>query len=200
MADVAELEQQVTELQTRLDREVTRLNRLIEISTVLNSTLKLDELLQLIMSSASELLAAETSSLLLLDEETGDLTIELVTQEGADEVVNQRVPAGVGIGGWVVEHDEAVVVEDARNDSRFYGGVDEKTGFETRSVVAVPLRTKERIVGVVEIINKLDGGFDDADVALATALANQAGVAIDNARLYARLADAVVTSRLSYRL
>jgi GAF domain-containing protein len=110
------------------------------------------------------------------------------------------VPAGVGIAGWVVKNDEHLVVADAREDPRFYAGVDEKTGFETRNILAVPLRTKERVIGVVEIINKVDGPFDDRDVALATALANQAGVAIDNARLYAKLADAVMTSRLSYRI
>ena len=200
MADVEELEQQVADLQQRLDQGTARFSKLIEIGTLLNSTLKLDELLELIMSSATELLGAETSSLLLRDEETNELTIEVVTQEQRDDVVKQRVPAGVGIAGWVVEHAEPVVVKDARDDPRFYTGLDERTGFETRSIVAVPLRTKEHVVGVVEIINKLDGDFEESDVELATALANQAGVAIDNARLYARLADAVVTSRLSYRL
>jgi GAF domain-containing protein len=172
---------------------------LIEISTLLNSTLKLDELLGLIIGSASDLLAAETASLLLLDEETNELTIEIATQESDEEVVKQRVPAGVGIAGWVVEHGQPLLIEDAREDPRFYGGIDEKTGFETRNMIELPLRTKERTVGVVEIINKREGGFDESDVALATALANQAATAIDNARLYARLADAVVTSRLSYR-
>jgi GAF domain-containing protein len=200
MADVEDLQRQVAELQERLDQGAARFSRLIEIGTLLNSTLKLDDLLQLIMSSASELLGAETSSLMLRDEETNELTIEVVTQEQRDDVVKQRVPAGVGIAGWVVEHAEPVLVNNARDDSRFYTGLDDKTGFETRSIVAVPLSTKERVVGVVEIINKLDGDFDESDVEVATALANQAGVAIDNARLYARLADAVVTSRLSYRL
>jgi GAF domain-containing protein len=67
-------------------------------------------------------------------------------------------------------------------------------------LIAVPLRTKERVIGAVEVLNKLDGEFDEDDLTIATALANQAATAIDNARLYARLADAVVTSRLSYRL
>src|SRR6266550_1088909 len=90
--------------------------------------------------------------------------IEIVTQDQRDDVVKQRVPAGVGIAGWVVEHAEPVVVKDARDDPRFYTGLDERTGFETRSIVAVPLRTKEHVVGVVEIINKLDGDFEESDV------------------------------------
>lgn len=199
MAEAAELERTVAQLQEQLEREVRARTRLVEIGTLLNSTLKLDELLRLIMSSGAELVGAETASLQLLDEETKELTIEVVTQEGGADLVKHRVPAGVGIAGWVVEHGEPLVVENAREDPRFYGGVDTQTGFETRNILAVPLRTKDRVIGVVEMINKSNGGFDDGDVALATALANQAGVAIDNARLYARLADAVVTSRLSYR-
>jgi GAF domain-containing protein len=197
MAD--DKDQQIAQLQRELDEEVGRLNRLVEIAGQLNSTLNLDELLQLIMNSATEVLDAETSSLLLLDDETGELTVEVATGEPAPAVEKQRVPAGVGIAGWVVENNEPLVVDRPQEDARFYSGIDEKTGFETRNLLAVPLRTKERVVGAVEVINKREGGFEDKDVTLATALANQAATAIDNARLYARLADAVVTSRLSYR-
>ena len=91
-------------------------------------------------------------------------------------------------------------VDDPASDARFYGGIDEQSGFQTRNLLAVPLRTKEKVIGVVEIINKRDGGFTQDDVRVASALADQAATAIDNARLYARLADAVVTSRMSYRL
>jgi GAF domain-containing protein len=192
-------DQEIAELRRQLDEEVGRLNRLVEIAQQLNSTLKLDELLSLIMNSAAELLDAETSSLLLLDDETGELTVEMATGEPAPAVEKQRVPAGVGIAGWVVEHDEPLVVDRPQEDARFYGGIDEKSGFETRNLLAVPLRTKERVIGAVEVINKREGGFADKDVTLATALANQAATAIDNARLYSRLAEAVVTSRLSYR-
>ncbi len=160
---------------------------------------QLDELLSLIMNSAADLLGAETSSLLLLDDETGELTVEVATGGPAPAVEKQRVPPGVGIAGWVVENDEALVVDRPQEDARFYGGIDEKSGFETRNMLAVPLRTKERVIGAVEVINKREGGFAEKDVTLASALANQAATAIDNARLYARLADAVVTSRLSYR-
>ncbi len=192
-------DQEIAEVRQQLHEEVGRLNRLVEIAEQLNSTLKLDELLSLIMNSAADLLDAETSSLLLLDDETGELTVELATGEPAPAVEKQRVPPGVGIAGWVVENGEPLVVDRPQEDARFYGGIDEKSGFETRNLLAVPLRTKERVIGAVEVINKREGAFAEKDVTLATALANQAATAIDNARLYARLADAVVTSRLSYR-
>ncbi|MGB2953925.1 MAG: GAF domain-containing protein [Gaiellaceae bacterium] len=200
MPKLEDKDREIAELRRRLDEEVGRLNRLIEIAGQLNSTLKLDELLGTIMNSAAELLGAETSSLLLLDEETGELTVEIATGEPAPAVEKQRMPAGVGIAGWVIEKDEPLVVDRPHDDARFYSAIDEKTGFETHNLLAVPLRTKERVIGAVEVLNKRDGAFDEKDVALAAALANQAATAIDNARLYARLADAVVTSRLSYRL
>jgi GAF domain-containing protein len=180
------------------DREQA-LEQLLEISGLMNSTLKLDDLLQTIMSSATELTEAETSSLFLMDEEGAELTVEVATGVPGQEVLKQRVPAGQGIAGWVVENGQPLVVDDAREDPRFYGDIDAKTGFETRTILAVPMTIRERTIGCIEVINKRDGTFDDDDQRLATALANHAAIAIENARLYARLADAIVTSRMSYR-
>ena len=180
--------------------DATTLRRLIDITASLNSTLNLDELLSLIIESTAELLGAETASLLLVDEETGELIVQVATGDPGEEAMRQRVPAGQGIAGWVVDRDETVIVDDPKNDDRFYEGMDEAIGFETRNLVAVPLRVRGRVIGAVEAINKRDGSFDDRDAELASALSNQAAIAIDNARLYAKLADAVVTSRMSYRL
>jgi GAF domain-containing protein len=191
---------EVDELRRRLDEEVAKRDRLVEVAGLLSSTLKLEQLLVMITESAAELLEAETSSLLLLDEETGELTIDIATGEIGREVVQKRVPAGSGIAGWVVENGEPTVVNSPRDDPRFFGDIDAKSGFETKSILAVPMRTRERVIGVIEVINKRNGGFEDEDVKLTTALAGQAATAIDNARLYAKLADAVLTSRLSYRL
>jgi GAF domain-containing protein len=182
------------------DTDAETLERLLEISSLLNSTLNLDELLGQIMASATELTGAETSSLLLLDEEADELTIAVATGKPGEAVMSGRVPRGQGIAGWVVEHREPAVVDDAKSDPRFYGGIDQTSGFETRSVLAVPMSTRDRTIGVIEAINKGEGSFGERDVRVVTALANHAAIAIDNARLYARLADAVVTSRMSYRL
>jgi GAF domain-containing protein len=201
MPDVAELQQQIEELQRQLQEEVGTLNQLIQVTTQLNSTLNLNALLQLIMTSAAELLHAETSSLMLVDEETQELTFEVATGEPGEEVVKYRVPPGQGIAGWVVENAKPLVIDNPSEDPRFYGTIDKSIGFETRDILAVPLIVKDRVIGVVEVINKKDApGFSQKDLELAVALTNQASVAIDNTRMYARLADAVVTSRLSYRL
>lgn len=194
-------ETEIAELRRRLGEEVTALRRLIEITGLLNSTLKLDELLRLILSSAAELLHAEAGSLLLVDEETGDLIFEVATRDSDQHLSGSRVPAGQGIAGWVVEHGQPLVVADPRSDSRFYVEIDRTSGVETRNILALPLTTRGRTIGVVEVTNKLEAeGFTDKDLELASALADQAAIAIENTRMYARLADAVVTSRMSYRL
>jgi GAF domain-containing protein len=201
MASEAELQTQIDDLKRQLEEEVGTLNQLIQVTTKLNSTLNLTELLQLIMDSATELLHAETSSLMLVDEETNELTFEVATGDPGAEVVKYRVPPGQGIAGWVVENPEPVIIDNPSEDPRFYGQMDKSIGFETRNMLAVPLTVKDRVIGVVEVINKKDApGFTQKDMELALALTNQASVAIDNTRMYARLADAVVTSRLSYRL
>jgi GAF domain-containing protein len=180
--------------------EVGALKRIIEITGLLNSTLDLDELLRQIMAAAADLLDAETSSLLLVDEKSGDLTINVATGESGEQVARRSVPAHQGIAGWVVDNGEAAVVESPKDDPRFYAVMDQAIQFETRNMVAVPLTVRDQTIGVVEVINKREGAFTDKDLELAGALANQAAIAIDNARLYARLADAVVASRMSYRL
>ncbi|TMK73039.1 MAG: GAF domain-containing protein [Actinobacteria bacterium] len=180
--------------------EVAALKRIIEITGALNSTLNVDELLELIMKSASELLNAETSSLLLLDEDSGDLVIHVATGAPGEQVERRHVPPGKGIAGAVLDSGEPTVVSDAKSDPRFYGVMDDATGFVTKNMLALPLKVRDQSIGVVEVINKRDGDWTDDDRDLAGALANQAAIAIDNARLYAKLADAVVTSRMSYRL
>jgi GAF domain-containing protein len=196
-----ERDAEIAELQRRLQAEVSALARLVEITGLLNSTLRLEELLALVMRSAAELLEGEAASLLLVDEESGDLIFEVATREGDERIAGTSVPAGQGIAGWVVEHGQFAVVASPGEDPRFYGGIDEASDFETRNLIAIPLKVKDRVIGVVEVINKREGqAFDDKDLDIALALTNQAAIAIDNARLYSRLADAVVTARMSYRL
>lgn len=195
------LRERVTKLERQLDRETRTRRQLIDVAVQLNSTLNVQELLRLIMTSAAELLDAETSSLLLVDEETDELIIEVATGAIGGQVVQRRVPAGAGIAGWTLAHRQPAVIDDPASDDRFYQDVSAAVGFETDNMLAVPLLVKDRAIGVVEVINKHgEGGFTDQDVELATAMASLAAIAIDNASMYAQLADAVVAARMSYRL
>ncbi|HEU5330927.1 MAG: GAF domain-containing protein [Thermomicrobiales bacterium] len=198
MADEAN---QVAALEQELAAERQARQALVEASLRLNSLLNLPELLGAIMESATALLGAETSSLMLLDETTNELTFSVATGEAGGNVKDLRVPADRGIAGWVLQHDQTAVVDDVASDQRFYGQIDQSSGFQTHSMLAMPLKIRDKAIGVVEVINKRgDGKFSERDQELANALAAQAAVAIDNARLYQQLADAVVESRMSYRI
>jgi GAF domain-containing protein len=198
MADEAN---RVAALEQELAAERQARQALVEASLRLNSLLNLPELLGAIMESATALLGAETSSLMLLDETTNELAFSVATGEAGGSVKDLRVPADRGIAGWVLEHDQTAVVDDVASDQRFYGQIDQSSGFQTHSMLAMPLKIRDKAIGVVEVINKQgDGKFSERDQELANALAAQAAVAIDNARLYQQLADAVVESRMSYRI
>ena len=174
-----------------------RLETLISIIQEISSTLDRDQLLNSIIESARELLNAEASSLFLLDEETGDLILSIARNINQTSLPRIRIPAGQGIIGHVVETGETVLVSDANTDERHYDGVDQTTGLETRSILAVPLRTptivlgqergttESKIIGGLEAINKIEGTFNQEDIQLLNALADQAAGVLLLARLYA---------------
>jgi GAF domain-containing protein len=191
----------VKAVQQELDEERRARRALVEASVRLNSLLSLPELLAATMKTASDLMNAETSSILVLDEGGKELTFAVATGKAGESVNEMRVPADQGIAGWVLKNGKAAIVNDVKKDKRFYAQIDRGSGFSTKSILAVPLRIRDRAIGVVEVINKKGGaGFTARDEETAGALAAQAAVAIENARLYQKLADAVVESRMSYRL
>lgn len=195
------MSERISALERELAEERRARQGLAESSVRLNSLLNLPELLSAIIESVTALLDAETSSLLLLDEETNELVFEVATGESGETLREMRVPADRGIAGWVLARNEAALIADVASDERFYGQIDRSSGFQTRSMIAAPLAIRERPIGVIEVVNKRgDAGFTPRDQELTIAFAAQAAVAIDNARIYRQLADAVVESRLSYRL
>lgn len=193
-------EDRVAALEGELAEERRARQALAESSVRLNSLLNLPDLLSAIIQTATELLGAETSSLMMLDEATNELSFEVATGEAGAGVKELRVPADQGVAGWVLKNGQPTIVNDVAGDSRFYGAIDQSSGFQTRSMLAVPLQIRDHAIGVIEIINKQSGAFSERDQDIAAALSAQAAVAIDNARLYQKLADAVVESRMSYRL
>lgn len=184
-----------------LRQEVAARKQLVDVALQLGSTLDSDKLLKLIMASATDLLDAETSSLMLVDEDTNELVIAVATGTTGPKAERQRIPIGVGIAGWTLANRQVAVVENPASDGRFFSEVGESLQFTTKNLLAVPMLVKDRAIGVVEVINKRKNAqFTERDTELAAALASLAAIAIDNANLYAQLADAVVTARMSYRL
>ncbi|NHZ72253.1 MAG: GAF domain-containing protein [Aquificales bacterium] len=159
------------------------LEKLLEISTRLSSTLKLDELLALMMTVSVELTNTEAASILLVEQRTGQL--HFVASSGSFVPENIVVPLDSSIAGWVVRNGRSLILDDVQADDRFYASVDEDLEFHTSSMLAVPLITNKGVIGCLEVINKVDDShYSSQDVALLEALASQSAVAILNARLF----------------
>lgn len=179
-----ELENQIKHLEKTQREQIARLERIIEISQVLNSRLELQPLLQDIISAATELTGTEASSVLLVDSKSGDLFFEAATGIKKYEVERVAVPKE-SIAGWIVEHNEPLVIDDVSQDPRWSQKVDDASGFVTRSILGVPLSVKDKVIGALEVLNKKDEQpFSEDGVNLLGTLAAQAAVAIENARLF----------------
>lgn len=161
------------------------LEKLLEISTQLSSTLQLNELLAMVMDVAAELTNTEASSILLVDQSSGQL--HFVASSGSFVPENTAVPLDSSIAGWVVRNGRSLILDDVQTDDRFYANVDKDLEFHTSSMLAVPLITHKGVIGCLEVINKLDDShYSSQDVALLEALASQSAVAILNARLFSQ--------------
>ncbi|TEU11938.1 MAG: GAF domain-containing protein [Anaerolineales bacterium] len=168
-----------------LERRVARLEQIIKVSRVINSTLNLEPLLHNIIQIATDLTATEASSILLLDKKTGELHFEIATGVKGQEVKSIVVPLDDSIAGWVVKEGEPLLIPDVRKDPRHYHRADDITQFSTRSILGVPLQVKDKVIGVLEVLNKMDDEeFTPSDVETLTILAAQAAIAIENARLF----------------
>jgi GAF domain-containing protein len=188
---------QVDMLERELANERKTRQELVDSGVRLNSTLNFPELIYGIIHTAEKLISAERASVILLDE--ADNEMKLAGPGDADR--NISVPADQGIAGWVLTNSTPLMISNAAADSRFLADVDAPAGVSPHSMLAVPLTVRDRAVGVLEFINKSDAGeFDQRDLDIATALASQAAVAIDNSRLYQLLTETLIESRRAYHL
>ncbi len=167
-----------------LRRRNLELAALNEIGQAITSTLDMQEALALITGHTTRLMGVAATSLLLYDEARGDLWFAAGSGAGADFVLGRRLAVGQGVAGWVVQHGEPALVPDVSRDSRWFDGFDRESGFATRSILCVPLRTRERIIGALEVINKESGPFDREDLWLLSSLAAPVATAVENARLF----------------
>ena len=156
--------------------------RLLDISARLSSTLDLNQLLHMVIDVARELTDTHQASLLLVDPKTNELRFKAAT--GNTPILDIVVPSN-SIAGWIVQHNQPLILNDVQSDKRFYTGVDNAMGFETRDMLGVPLNFKDNVIGALEVINKKDSlPYTAQDLVLMEALASQAAVAIENARLF----------------
>jgi HD-GYP domain-containing protein (c-di-GMP phosphodiesterase class II) len=170
-----------------LQSENERLRALLDTAHSLTSTLALDEVLDRAMSAAERFLRAESSSIWQIDEAKGELYFRLVHLKTApsDEVKQIRLKIGEGVVGWVALHGEPAIVNDVQKDPRWSAAVDAKADFETRSILSAPLRVRDRLAGVIQMVNKIGAdAFSEEDLRDLTVLADLVAIALENARLY----------------
>jgi signal transduction histidine kinase len=170
---------------TTFSQLLARYERIIEISQQLTSTLDQPTLLRKIIVAASELVGAEEASILLVDPATGELRFEQASNIKPTEMERIIVPMDGSIAGWVVTHGECRVIEDVTKEPQFFKSVDDTIEFETRNLLAVPLKTQGKVIGALEAVNKNNGDpFYDDDIKIMLTLAGQAAIAIENTRLF----------------
>ena len=167
------------------------LNRM---SQEISATLDLQRVMEQLLREATDIVGAEGASVWLWDEEDeeqeGWLVCRAVFQHDQDRsLLNLRLRHGQGVAGWVAQTGESISVASAPGDPRFFAGIDERTGFRTTSLLAVPLRARGAVIGVLELVNKPGGDFDTDDATLVETLAASAAIAIENARLHQELQD-----------
>ncbi len=179
------LKGQVSEAEQALERSLAEGVALSQVAAAISSVMEFQPLIEMIMEKSKEVMNAEASSLMMLDVETNELTFNVATGEKGAALREIRLPVGKGIAGWVAEHKEPLLVPDAYADPRFNREADKMSGFQTRSILCVPLMIQERILGVVQVLNPRGReSFAEGDRRVFTSFADQAAIAVENTRLY----------------
>lgn len=177
-----ERDKSLEELQQN-NRRLLLLNR---VAQLLTSTLDLDQVIQQLVRTISELLDTEGSSVWLWDESHANALVCVGIYSHGQNITPDSIlqlKPGQGIAGWVAQHGKSAQTSNVNTDARFTRDVDKSTGFETQSLLAVPLQAHNTTIGVLELVNKRYGPFNEGDCVIAETLAASAAIAIENARL-----------------
>ena len=165
-------------------RQAEALATLNRIARTITSSLDIEEVIHRTMAGINEILDVEAGSLLLVDEQTGELYFKITLRGENKRITRFRLQPGQGIAGWVVTHCRPAIVNDVSTDPRFYSKIDEAIGFKTKSVLCAPLVVQGRPIGALEVINKRKGYFTFDDQDLLTSMCASLAIALENAELY----------------
>lgn len=155
-----------------------------DIAAAVNSLLDPRDIYHLVMEKINQFFRVDAGSLLMLDEETGELVFVMTLEEGQEKLVGMRVPPGLGIAGYVARTQQYAIVHDPDNDPRFYRAVSEGIGYDVKSILCVPILVKGRTIGVIELLNKRTGHFTEEEAIRLNRMAATIGIALENARLF----------------
>src|SRR3954463_7086737 len=174
-------------------RQMEEISILHDVAKALTSSLNLDSILQTIMEKMAVFFRPDTWSLLMVDEQKDELYFAIAVGDAADALKSIRLKVGEGIAGWVAKHGESLLVPDVYNDPRFAKRIDEMTKWQTRSIICVPLQSKHRVLGVIQLINCAMESFGEQEMFFLHALCDYAAIAIDNARAVERIQELTIT-------
>ncbi len=174
-------------------RQLQELAIFHDVAKALTSSLNLDSILQTIMEKMAEYFQPDTWSLLMVDEEKDELYFAIAVGDASEALKTVRLKMGEGIAGWVAKHGESLLVPDVYTDPRFAKRIDEMTKWKTRSIICIPLCSKHRVLGVIQLINVDMKNFGNQDMLALQALADYAAIAIDNARAVERIQELTIT-------
>jgi signal transduction histidine kinase len=166
------------------------LRNLVQLSFLVNSSLDSQEALNNALMSVEQVVNAEVSSIFEVDRVKGELFFRLARGPGSEKIKTLRLRIGEGIAGWVALTEKPLICANPYLDARFSRHFDDQSGFQTRSILCVPLKSQDRLMGVLEVLNKKDDqGFHEGDLEVLTMLGNMIGPALENAHLYSRLKE-----------
>lgn len=162
-------------------RQLDKMHQLVEATKIVNSTLDVSKLLELILQTATHTVQADRGTVYLLDDAKGELWSKVLQGESMVEI---RLPVGKGIAGYVAAAGETINIPDAYADPRFNPEVDRATGYRTKTILCMPMKNKDnKTIGVFQLLNKLTGSFTTEDEEFLAALSIHAAIAIENAQL-----------------
>ena len=172
-------------LRQQVNRQSIEFSVVSDISFALTSTLSLQKIYQQLIDPVRRTLIVESISVGLIDEDTGDIAfVDFLLGPLFESLPTINIKKGQGIAGWVAEKRQPVIINDVYSDKRFYANVDRDSGFQTHSMVCIPLQVEERTIGVLQAINKKSGNFNEHDLRLLQAIGGPLAAAIENARLH----------------
>lgn len=172
---------QIEDSLRRRQRELELLN---SASRALTAPLDLDEVLNTILSRVQQILGVMACSVWLVDSDTKNLVCQQATGSRREEILGWKLQLGQGIAGWVAETGESVIVNDTHENEHYYADTAVEIELDVRAILCVPLKIKQDIIGVLQVIDTTVDRFQPSELRLVESLAATAAIAIDNARLY----------------
>ena len=179
-------------------QRISQLATFNEIGKAITSSLDLKEILNIVMEKISELFHPGNWSLLLVSEDGEELTFEIAVGEGSEKLKDMRLKIGEGVAGWVAREKKPIFVPDVSKDKRYCKKVDGITNFKTHSIICLPLVTRGKCLGVIELLNRVEGeAFGEEDMLLLTTIADYTAIAIENAAFLKRVHELSIKDDLT---